>query len=73
MGALQRITIDVKPRPYDAIIATGLLQQAGARLAELLPRASSWIVITAAPIQKAWGAMLEQSLKEAGVDRKSVV
>jgi len=64
------IAVEVKPRPYDALIENGLLARAGALLRDLLPAASRLFVITVAPVRQKWGKKLMTSLAAAGFDAK---
>jgi 3-dehydroquinate synthase len=65
-----RISVEVKPRPYEAVIETGLLARAGALLQELLPGSNRLFVITVAPVRRKWGKVLMGSLAAAGFDAK---
>jgi 3-dehydroquinate synthase len=64
------IPVDVKPRPYAAMIETGLLAKAGELLRDLLPARSCLFVVTVAPVRRKWGKKLTTSLSEAGFDVK---
>jgi 3-dehydroquinate synthase len=66
------VTVEVKPRPYAALIENGLLVKAGALLRELLPAGSRLFVITVAPVRCKWGKVLMGSLAAAGFDAKSI-
>src|SRR6201993_2264108 len=66
------IPVEVKPRPYAALIENGLLVKAGALLRELLPARSRLFVITVAPVRRRWGKVLMGSLAAAGFDAKSI-
>jgi 3-dehydroquinate synthase len=64
------IPVDVKPRPYSAMIEIGLLAKAGELLRNLLPAGSRLFVVTVAPVRRKWGKKLMTSLTEAGFDVK---
>jgi 3-dehydroquinate synthase len=64
------IPVEVKPRPYAAMIETGLLAKAGDLLRGLLPGGSRLFVVTVAPVRRKWGKMLMASLASAGFDAK---
>jgi 3-dehydroquinate synthase len=66
------IPVEVKPRPYAALIENGLLAKAGALLRELLPARSRLFVITVVPVRRKWGKVLMGSLAAAGFDAKSI-
>jgi 3-dehydroquinate synthase len=63
---MPQATIHVPPRTYQAWIENGLLDRAGAVLADLLPQASRIFVVTVAPVRKRWGTKLLRSLKASG-------
>ena len=67
-----RVKIAVEPRPYEAVIESGLLAQAGARLRELLDGRERVFVVTVPPVRKKWGQPLMSSLKSAGLDAKVI-
>ena len=64
------IPVNVKPRPYDALIETGLLSHAGTQLRNLLPAGSRLFVVTVTPVRRKWGKKLMGSLTAAGFDAK---
>jgi 3-dehydroquinate synthase len=64
------ISVDVKPRPYAALIENGLLAKAGTLLRELVPSGSRLFVVTVAPVRRKWGKRLMASLTSAGFDAK---
>lgn len=66
------IPVDVKPRPYAALIENGLLAKAGTLLRELLPPGSRLFVVTVAPVRRKWGKKLMASLAGAGLDAKTL-
>ena len=68
--AAARIKIDLPDRSYQAIIASGLLLQAGDHLQRLLGSGKSLFVITVAPVRKRWGKKLMDSLAAAGFSAK---
>ncbi len=73
---MTRVTIAVPPRPYDAVIESGLLQKAGERLREVFggvsvaagdsPARTTVFVITVPPVRRKWGKKLMASLTAAG-------
>jgi len=67
-----RVKIAVEPRPYEAVIESGLLRQAGARLRELLNGHERVFVVTVAPVRRKWGKTLLDSMKAAGVAAKVI-
>jgi 3-dehydroquinate synthase len=64
------IPVDVKPRPYSALIENGLLAKAGTMLRDLLPTRSRLFVVTVAPVRRKWGKKLMASLTSAGFNAK---
>ena len=64
------LPVDVKPRPYAAMIETGLLAKAGELLHDLLPAGSRLFAVTVAPVRRKWGKKLMASLTGAGFDVK---
>jgi 3-dehydroquinate synthase len=64
------IPVNLKPRPYDALIENGLLARAGALLCDLLPAGSRLFVVTVPPVRRKWGKKLMESLAAAGFDTK---
>lgn len=67
-----RVKIAVAPRPYEAVIESGLLEQAGARLRELLDGRERVFVVTVPPVRRKWGKKLMESLTAAGISAKVV-
>ena len=65
-----KIPVNVKPRPYAALIENGLLAKAGALLRELLPPQSRLFVVTVSPVRRKWGKALMGSLSGAGFEAK---
>ncbi len=71
---MERVTVAVAPRPYEAVIEDGLLDRAGARLRDLgVARAPSpanrqpqqAFVITVPQVRRRWGKKLLSSLAAA--------
>ena len=66
---MNRVTVQVKPAPYEVLIENGLLRQAGKHLLAALGRKAPHIaVITVAPVRKHWESALNTALKQAGVE-----
>ena len=63
------IPVNVKPRPYNALIENGLVARAGAPLRDLLPSGSRLFVVTVARVRN-WGKKLMASLAAAGLNAK---
>jgi 3-dehydroquinate synthase len=73
---MTRVTIAVQPRPYDAVIEYGLLEQVGEQLREILcvaraPTPASrdhrpLFVVTVPPVRSRWGKKLMTSFVAAG-------
>jgi len=79
---MTRVTITLPPRPYDAVIESGLLQKAGEKLREVFglswgtekahvaagdsPARTTVFVITVPPVRRKWGKKLMTSLTAAG-------
>ncbi len=63
---MTRVTVNVQPRPYEALIENGLLRRAGEMLREIVPHARQLFVVTVPPVRKAWGQPLLESLAAAG-------
>ena len=68
MFAVRRISIRVRPRPYDVLIEHGLLEHAGRRLESLLGRRARCFVVTTSAVWRRWGKQLDASLKRAGLE-----
>src|SRR5262244_2712005 len=62
------IPVKVQPRPYDALIESGLLAKAGSLLRDLLTGGRRLFVLTVAPVRRKWGKTLLGSLSAAGFD-----
>lgn len=67
---MTRVEIAVASRPYAAWIESGLLEQAGSRLRELLKGERAVYVVTVAPVRRRWGKKLMRSLASAGFRAK---
>jgi 3-dehydroquinate synthase len=63
---MTRVTVQVPPRTYDAVIENGSLARAGAHLREVLPEHERLFVITVSPVRRKWGKKLVTSLAAAG-------
>lgn len=69
-----RVTIALPPRPYDAVIENGLLQQAGEKLREVFAAGGSLakasgkrlFVVTVGPVRRKWRKKLMASLTASG-------
>ena len=62
-----RVQVEVKARPYDVLVESGLLLRAGVVLRELLPSHGKFFVVTVAPVRQRWGKKLMASLGDAGL------
>ena len=69
---MTRVRITLPPRPYEAVIETGLLQRAGAYLREVLSDRQRVFVVTVTPVRRQWGRKLMASLSAAGFAPKLV-
>ncbi len=69
---MTRVRIALPPRPYEAVIETGLLQRAGAYLREVLSDRQRVFVVTVPPVRRKWGKKLMASLSAAGFTPKLV-
>ena len=65
-----QVTISVPPRPYQAIIESGLLQRSGTLLREILGQRRRLFVVTVPPVRRKWGKRLMASLTAAGFTAK---
>ncbi len=74
---MTRVSIALPPRPYDAVIESGLLQRSGATLRNLFgtifngagdspEKHQRLFVVTVAPVRRKWGKKLMASLAAAG-------
>jgi len=68
IDAMIRVTIDVHPRAYEALIEQGLIAHAGEQIASVLPpdKYRKLFVITVAPVKRRWANKLSKSLSVAG-------
>jgi 3-dehydroquinate synthase len=64
---MKRVTINVQPRPYDAVIESGLLARAGENIAALVGKEPRVFVVTNPVVRGKWGAALETALKAGGL------
>jgi 3-dehydroquinate synthase len=62
---MTRITISVQPRPYEAVIESGLLARAGDCLREIFPDGKHCFVVTVPVVRRKWGRVLAESLAGA--------
>jgi 3-dehydroquinate synthase len=77
---MTRVTIALPPRPYDAVIANGLLLRSGESLRDLFSKGQgatrsstnplNLFVITVPPVRRKWGKKLMASLANAGFAAK---
>jgi 3-dehydroquinate synthase len=69
-----RVAIDVAPRPYDAVIARGLVGRAGEYIAGALlgAKRSRLFIVTVSPVRRRWGAKLMNSLTSTGFEAKFI-
>ena len=63
---MKTLTVDLPGRAYDIRIQRGLLDQAGARIRALLPRASRLFVVTDTNVLPLYHARVRDALREAG-------
>ena len=66
------VTVQVDPRPYEAVIQHGLLRQAGARFVGLYGQTRPPFVITTPPVRRRWGKRLSDSFAAASLPLKFV-
>ncbi len=64
---MSEIPIAVPPRPYSALIETGLLRSAGAKLIALLGGKRPLFVVSSPVIRRHWGPALAESVDKAGL------
>jgi 3-dehydroquinate synthase len=69
---MTRVTIGVPPRPYQAIIESGLLERAGTYLRDLLGDKKKLFVVTVPPVRRRWGKKLTDSLTSASFSAKMI-
>jgi 3-dehydroquinate synthase len=84
MATMSRVTITLPPRPYDAVIESGLLQRSGEALRDLFSvifreaagdspaKHQRLFVVTAPPVRRKWGKKLMASLSAAGFTAKII-
>jgi 3-dehydroquinate synthase len=84
MKTMNRVTIALPPRPYDAVIENGLLQRSGETLRDLFKvifnaaagdspaKHQRLFVVTVPPVRRKWGKKLLASLSAAGFTVKIV-
>jgi 3-dehydroquinate synthase len=70
MEVMTRVQIAVQPRPYQAIIQSGLLEQAGTLLRDILGGGRKLFVVTVPPVRRRWGKKLTDSLAAADFSAK---
>src|SRR5919205_766193 len=64
---MQRIRVEVRPRPYEAVIHNGALDDAGSLLREVYPsERKQCFIVTVPVVRRKWGARLADSLKRTG-------
>ena len=63
---MEQLHIDLKDHSYDILIGGGLLQEAGALICSLRPKARA-VVLTDDTVFRLYGDSLSQSLAEAGI------
>jgi len=67
---MARLTVSVHPRPYEAVIESGILTKVGNFLRELLadssPASRQILVVTVPRVRRRWGKVLTRSLTTAG-------
>lgn len=70
---MTRVSIDVPPRPYQAVIESGLIDRAGVHLREIYPtQAPDVFVITVPPVRRRWGKKLMNALTNTGFGAKLI-
>jgi 3-dehydroquinate synthase len=67
-----RVSISVPPRPYEAVIQTGALEQSGSHLRALLGDRKHLFVVTVPPVRRKWGKKLMASLSASGFVAKMI-
>jgi 3-dehydroquinate synthase len=68
---MTRVNIDVPPRPYQAVIESGLIDRAGVQLRQIYShKAPGVFVITVAPVRRRWGKKLMNALMVAGFEAR---
>jgi len=73
---MTRLTVSVQPRPYEAVIESGILTKAGNFLRELLADSSlashQMFVVTVPRVRRRWAKVLIQSLTTAGFEPRLI-
>jgi len=69
---MTRVPVAVQPRPYEAVIQSGLLAHAGACLREILPGPKCLFVVTVPALRRKWANKFLGSLTAAGFAAKLV-
>ncbi len=67
MKSVKTISIPVQPRPYVALIATGLVRSAGEQLVEALGGKPRLFVVSTPNIRKHWGPYFAEALDKGGL------
>jgi 3-dehydroquinate synthase len=65
-ASMIRVRVEVSPRPYEVLIRSGLLAQAGEQLREWSGGTPALFVITVPILRRRWGKPLMESLSGAG-------
>ena len=65
---MQRVSIDVAPRPYQVFIEAGILRDAGKLMRAEFGEPRHAFVVTVAKVRRRWGKALARSLKGAGFE-----
>ena len=68
---MKTLTVDLPGRVYDILIQRGLLDQAGARIRAILPRASRLFVVTDTNVLPLYHARVRDALREAGFQTRA--
>jgi 3-dehydroquinate synthase len=66
------VRVELGARSYDVVIGPGLIAEAGARIAALLPGRNA-VVVTDANVAKAYLLALKTSLKAAGIESTEII
>ncbi len=67
---MMRVGVAVQARPYEVLIESGLLAEAGAHLRRILPGHERLFVVTVPQVRRKWGKLLLASLCTAGFAAK---
>jgi 3-dehydroquinate synthase len=70
MEVMTRVPIAVQPRPYQALIQSGLLERTGNCLEDLFGQKKQVFVVTNPSVRKRWGKKLMSSLAASGFSEK---